>query len=166
MISNEIREILALTCSALNKYDVEYMLIGGTAVGFYGYQRISGGYAPGFNDLKHDLDFWYNPTTGNYYNLVQALKDLDIETESLENLIFDPKRTYLKIPHKGFKTEFLPQMSGLDSFSGSIKTAKKVNIDNNDILIIGYDDLIKNKKAVNRTIDKTDIIMLDKLNKD
>ncbi len=141
------------------------MLIGGTAVGFYGYQRISGGYVSGFNDLKHDLDFWYNPTISNYYSLVTTLKKLGVDVSKLEELIFDPHKTYLKVPHNGFKTEFLPQMSGLGSFNESLKSVKKINIDGNDIFVIGYDDLIKNKKSVNRNIDRTDIIMLDKLNK-
>lgn len=53
MISNEIRESLQHTCSALNKHGVEYMLIGGIAVGFYGYQRPSG--VPEYGMWKQDL---------------------------------------------------------------------------------------------------------------
>ena len=48
----------------LNKHSVEYLIVGGTAVGFYGYSRgstASNGSALG----KHDLDFWSNPNLEN-----------------------------------------------------------------------------------------------------
>lgn len=51
MISNEIRQSLQTVCLALNKYKVEYMLIGGIAVAFYGYQRPSGHPAFGFREI-------------------------------------------------------------------------------------------------------------------
>lgn len=42
MITNEVRQLLHQVCKALGKYGVDCMLVGGTAVAFYGYQRISG----------------------------------------------------------------------------------------------------------------------------
>lgn len=163
MIANEIREYLKLTCEALNKKEVEYMLIGGVAVGFYGYQRISGGYNPDFPELNHDLDFWYNPTTSNYYRIVESLKTIGVDTDKLDDLIFDPQKTYLRIPAKGFKIEFLPQMKGLTSYKSSVKNSRKIVLDGNQILIIGLDDLIINKEAVGREIDKRDVFELTEI---
>ncbi|MEQ8533517.1 MAG: hypothetical protein RIB86_16800 [Imperialibacter sp.] len=56
MISNEIRESLQHTCSALNKHGVEYMLIGGIVGGFHGYQKLSGVAEYGILEYKPDLD--------------------------------------------------------------------------------------------------------------
>ena len=165
MISNEIRESLKEVCETLNKRNVEYLIIGGVAVAFYGYQRLSGAAYPGRPEIKHDIDFWYRPTLGNYHNLVKALKEIGIDTRSLEEIIFDPDKTFLRIPHKTFKTEFLPKMTGLGSFTDSLKNAKEVFLDGNRLLIIGYSDLLKNKEAVGRDIDHRDVEELKYINR-
>lgn len=160
MITNELRQILNDACSALNKHKVEYLIIGGVAVASYGYYRISS-IDPGYPEIEHDIDFWYNPTTTNFYNLLKALKEIGIDTTRLENIVFDKNKTYLRIPQKRYKMEFLPQIKGLGAFSESFKKAKIIHLDGNDINVIGYDDLITNKKAV----DRKDIDALDKLQK-
>lgn len=52
--------------SALNKHGVEYLVVGGVAVGYYGYIRMSLASNGQFVDAP-DLDIWYNPTYANYY---------------------------------------------------------------------------------------------------
>lgn len=163
MISNEIRNVLQKVCAALNDNKVDCILIGGSAVAFYGYQRPSGG-LQGNLDLKYDVDFWYKPSIANYYNLLKALKRLNVDTSKLEELVFDPKKTFLRIPHDSFRTEFLPQVKGLDSFDKSKASAKVIQLDGNEIHIIAYEDLIRNKKAVDREIDRSDIEQLEKRN--
>jgi len=165
MISNEIRDSLKKVCEALNKHKVDCMLIGGTAVGFYGYQRISG--MTVFNlELKSDLDFWYNPNTENFFNIVKALSELEVDTSELEKFIFDPQRTYLKIPFEKFHLDFLPQMKGLSSYVSCKKNARKEIIDGNEFFVIGLSDLIANKIAIGRVIDKDDLDYLNKLQKE
>jgi hypothetical protein len=155
MISNEIRESLQKVCAALNKNKVDYLVVGGVAVGFYGYQRISG-ISLIRPEVKTDLDFWYNPTTDNYINLVNALNDLGVDTTKLKTLVFDPQKTFLKIPHKNFHTDFLPQMMGL-RYMESKKNSSQHILDGNEISILSYSDLLLNKKVVSREIDKRDI---------
>jgi hypothetical protein len=164
MIANEIRESIQKVCSILNKHEVEFIIVGGAAVGYHGYRRISGPsmYKP---EIKTDLDFWYKPTTENFSKLVKALRDLEVNIDSLEKIIFDPKKTFLKIPHSNFHTDFLPQMLGLESFSECKKNSSKEVLDDNVLHILSYDDLIKNKMVVGRTIDKEDIKELDKIKK-
>jgi hypothetical protein len=116
MLTNELRENLQKVCAGLNKHKIEYMLVGGTAVGYYGYRRISG-ITTIRPDITTDLDFWYKPTLTNYLNLVNALSELEVDTSSLDDVIFDPQKTFLKIPHTHFHTDFLPQMKGVDSFT-------------------------------------------------
>jgi hypothetical protein len=38
----------------LNAYDIQYLIIGGYAVGYYGYQRANGRYKD-LNDIKNNL---------------------------------------------------------------------------------------------------------------
>jgi len=164
MISNEIRDSLNQVCSVLSKYKVDCLLVGGTAVGFYGYQRISG-ISFVKPEVKSDLDFWYNPTIENFQNILKALNELGVDISELDKMVFDPHRTYLKIPMKNFHLDFLPQMIGLPSYVNSRKNARKEIIDNNEILVISLNDLIANKKAIGRGIDNDDLDYLNSLNK-
>ena len=89
MISNEIRNDLKTVCTVLNKHHVDCMLVGGTAVGFYGYQRISG--ISTLNpEIKTDLDFWYNPTIENFIAILKSLRELKIDTVDLEKIFLIP----------------------------------------------------------------------------
>lgn len=162
MISNEIRDSLKKTCLALNNQKVEYLLIGGVAVGYYGFQRISGAFYPGRPEIKQDIDFWYRPTVENYLRLVNALDELKINTKDLKDLIFDSKKTFLRIPFDTFKVEFLPTIAGLDSFNECYKSSTPIQLDGNTINIISYDDLLKNKAALARDVDRMDIEKLKK----
>ena len=72
MESSLVNSILSV-CSTLNKFSVEYIIVGGTAVALHGYYRHSMN-AAGEKTEKPDLDFWYNPTYENYFKLLNALE--------------------------------------------------------------------------------------------
>jgi predicted nucleotidyltransferase len=59
----------------LNKYKVNFILIGGVAVNYYGYSRPTG-----------DLDVWLEPTDNNKKKLVKALVELNIMDEDIETI--------------------------------------------------------------------------------
>lgn len=157
MISNEIRSTLKIVCAALNKHKVDCMLVGGTAVAFYGYQRISGVFVPHNPEVKIDHDFWYNPTNENFINLLKALGELGIPTHDLEQIVFDSNRTFLKIPFPTYHTDFLPQMKGLNSYRECKRKCQRILLDENELYIISKEDLLNNKAAVNRNIDQRDL---------
>lgn len=164
MIGEEIKQYLIKVCRILNSHNVDYLVVGGAAVSHYGFNRPSG--IGQINSMqKVDLDFWYNPTIENYQNLVQALDELEIDTSDLKNLIFDKKRTFLKIPHEDFHTDFLPTMEGLDLFRNCNSRAEITEIGGVPLRILSYDDLIKNKRSVNRKTDQSDITELSKVRK-
>jgi predicted nucleotidyltransferase len=162
MISNEVRPYLVKVCTALNSHNVDFLVVGGAAVNHYGYIRGSGisNYKA---ELKVDLDFWYNPTIENYHKILDALDELNVDTSDLKNLVFDKQKTFLKIPHKDFHTDFLPVMNGLDSYRESQAKAESLDLDGVILRILSYDDLIINKRAVNRKADQSDIDELDKI---
>lgn len=70
-ITNEITQV----CQILNKNEVQYLIVGGTAVAFHGYFRWSQN-SDGTQSDKFDLDIWYNPTYDNYFKLLRALAEL------------------------------------------------------------------------------------------
>jgi|JI102314A2RNA_FD_contig_41_6683689_length_892_multi_2_in_0_out_0_2 predicted nucleotidyltransferase len=155
---------MAAVCTALTNYEVDFMIVGGYAVFLYGYRRPSmiTTYKP---ELKADFDFWYKPSLSNFQKLLKALYELGVDITELQQIVFDPKKTFLKIPHKEFHTDFLPVILGLESFSEAKKNASLAEIEGNKFPVIGYNDLILSKLAVNRTIDKEDIKALNKIRK-
>lgn len=163
MIDGEISDSLSKVIKALNDEGVEYMVIGGLAVASYGYHRVSGVYNSSLPEVKHDIDFWYNPTLSNFSYLIKALTNLGIER--LQDIIFD-RHNYLRINHDTFRTEFLPQMTGLPSFEKCFENVKRSSIDGNTLYFIGYSDLIANKTEIGRLIDKEDVEQLKKHNPD
>jgi len=137
------------------------MVVGGTAVGVYGYQRMSaiGERKP---EYKIDLDFWYNPNQSNFQRLTQALVELGVDSQELQEIVFDPTHTYLKIPAENFHMDFLCAMQGVESYKACKQRAFSVKIDGNVFFVIGLPDLIKNKQATGRSIDRNDIDELKK----
>lgn len=148
----------------MNNHQVEYLLIGGTAVGFYGYVRASHPTSFASNEIQHDLDFWYKPTLTNFQNLCNALVDHGVDKSLLDSITFNPKSTFLRIPFKNHKMEFLCTVSGIADFNEAYYRAKNIEIAGVRISIIGYHDLILNKTVTNREIDRTDIQELQKKN--
>src|SRR5215212_6284465 len=52
---------------ALNKHEVEYILVGGYAVILHGYRRVTG-----------DMDIWVNRTRENYYRITMAFAEFGL----------------------------------------------------------------------------------------
>ncbi len=71
ILMDEHRQLLL---SLLNN-NVSFILIGGYAVIYYGYERITG-----------DMDIWLQPNNENRNKLLNALKDFGIEESDLEKL--------------------------------------------------------------------------------
>ena len=149
-----MKETLVSICSLLNKHEVDYLVIGGVAVIFHGYTRATA-----------DLDFWYNPTLNNFHKIIKAFKEYGIEVSELEEAVFDPKKTFLRFPTPGFKTELLPALAGDMSFNEAKKNAENIELDGVNVPIIGYDDLVRNKRFTNRLKDQADVEELAKRKK-
>ena len=145
-MTNAIRDSLRTVCDVLNRHKVDYLLIGGMAVGFHGYPRATA-----------DLDFWYEPRIENFHRIIEALEELGIDTSSLKELVFDPKKSYLRIPQRNFRLEFLPTIPGVESFRASRENASETQLDGVVIRILSYEDLIKNKETVGRAVDQQDV---------
>lgn len=157
-LANSIIQI----CSALNKHNVQYMIVGGTAVALHGYFRQSINLA-GIATDKPDLDFWYNPTYENYFNLLNALEDLGQDvTEFKQEQAPNPKKSFFKYELEHFTLDLLPELKAKLLFGASFKTREVVSLNDSDISFISFDDLIKDKEANARPKDLSDIEQLKK----
>jgi len=166
MYSDFIEHILKI-CKTLNSYNVQFIIVGGTAAGFHGYNRMT--MDPyGLPTSKHDFDFWFNPNYENYFNILKAMKSLGKDVSRLENESSpNPKKSFLKFEFEEFKIDFLPEIKGLNSFADSYSNTIKSIIDTIEFRILSLDDLIKTKETDSRSKDSSDLEALRKLrNKD
>lgn len=157
-ITNRITEV----CKALNNHSVKYLIVGGTAVAFHGYFRWSVD-SNGLASEKFDLDFWYNPTYENYFNLLNALSDLGQEVGKFKaEKEPKPKSSFFKFEIDNFTIDFLPSLKGISKFLPSYNKRDIVEIDGVQISFINIDDLLKEKASQSRPKDLEDIRQLTK----
>ena len=144
-------------CSILIKNNVEYLIVGGTAVALYGYFRWSLD-ATGKISRKYDLDIWYNPTYPNYFKLLDALEELGQDvTEFKDEQTPNPKNSFFRFEMEKFTLDFLPALKELSKFRSSFEKKEVVNLNGTDIFVISFEDLIKDKMANSRPKDLSDI---------
>lgn len=139
----------------LNNHKVEYIMVGGFAIRFHG-----------FNRNTDDIDMWLKNTLQNRKNLRSAFIDLGYgDYESLETMEFVPGWTTFYAA--GIELDIMTEMKGLEntSFDECLKLADIANIDGLQVPFLHINQLIENKKAVNRPKDQLDIIELEKIKK-
>lgn len=156
-MDNSIAESILKVCTTLNKHSVEYLIVGGTAVALHGYFRWSYNQAGRLAE-KYDLDIWYNPTYNNYFKLLDALEDLGQDvSEFRDEQTPNPKSSFFKFEMEKFTLDFLPGLKGLSKFRLSFDRKEVVKFNGTDILVINFDDLIKDKQTDARPQDLIDI---------
>lgn len=66
-------DLLIKLCGVLNLYEVNYMIVGGTAVGFYEYVQTPHP-STSRTEIKTDIDIWYESSHENRLQIVKSLK--------------------------------------------------------------------------------------------
>ena len=133
--------------------NVDFMLIGGYAVNYYGYNRVTG-----------DMDIWIKPDNSNKLLLLDAMAAMDFDEEGINTIKswdFTTAQIF-NIFEKPQQTEFMTHISGI-KYSETKQTAIQADIDGFAIPLIHIESLIKNKKASGRSKDLTDAEELEKI---
>jgi len=148
ILNNDFEEFL----QALNLENVEYILVGGYAVIFYGYNRTTG-----------DLDVWVNPTLSNYEKLQAAFLRFGLPTMAIspEDFLNSQETDVFTFGRPPVSIDILTQVKGL-AFDQSFQQSSFQQFDGVEVRIIDYRDLIIAKKSANRSKDKNDLEHLDK----
>jgi len=131
----------------LNLNNVEYLLIGGWAVGIYGHPRAT-----------KDIDFLISVDQSNLDKLKNALIDFGTPPVDLEG--FKEKGYVIRIGRSPIQIDIINDADGIN-MNDCYKRKKIVNIDGIDISIISKEDLVKNKKASGRSTDIADAEKLE-----
>ena len=141
LLPEDFKEFLRL----LNANRVEYLLIGGYAVGYYGYVRATA-----------DMGLWIAPSVDNAARTVSALREFGVAVPELtEELLMEPDNT-LRMGIPPFRLEVLTRISGV-SFEECYGERLEDTIDRVDVSIISLRHLKINKKASGRLKDLADL---------
>ncbi len=137
--------------SALNTSEVEYIIVGGYAVIYHGYNRTTG-----------DLDIWISRTSENYIKLQKAfgvfgMSLFDMTKEKFLNQANFDVFTFGRPP---VSIDILTNVKGLD-FNEVFANSSLTEFDGVKVRMIDILDLLISKKSSNRPRDLDDIDHLE-----
>lgn len=142
--------------TALQNQEVRYIMVGGYATNLHGFQRYTG-----------DIDIWIEDTLENRKQLRKAFVECGMEDYyMLETMQFIPGWTEFNLMN-GLRLDIMVSMKGLEgySFEECLNMASIADIDEVKIPFLHINQLIANKKAVNRPKDQLDVIELERIKK-
>jgi hypothetical protein len=140
-IPQDFREFLRL----LNYHHVEYLLIGGYAVGYYGFVRATG-----------DMDIWVKISPNNAIQIVKALQEFGFAVPELSYELFMQEEKIIRMGVPPLRLEILTTISGVE-FAKCFDNRLTDQIDGIDVNLINLEDLKINKKASGRLKDLLDL---------
>lgn len=129
----------------LNANTVEYLLIGGYAVGYHGYPRTT-----------NDIDVWIARNPDNAERIVTVLQDFGFNIPELSADLFLKENSIVRLGIPPMRIEIATDISGV-SFAECYAERIADEIDGIEVNIINLRDLKANKKASGRHKDLNDL---------
>ena len=140
-LAPDFKEFLRLLRSA----KIEYLLVGGYAVGHYGFPRATA-----------DLDLWVANHEENASRLVAALRKFGFDVPALNKSLFQQPGHVVRMGVPPVRLEILSSIDGVE-FQDCYPRREVAEIDGVEVDIIGLADLRTNKKASGRHQDLNDL---------
>lgn len=129
----------------LNGNRVEFVIIGGIALAFYGYPRFTG-----------DLDIWIRPSSENVEKAFKAIEDFFGTGLNSAPGDFLKGHHMISLGEEPIKIELHIKLDGVaEDEIWNLKA--KGTFGTEDVYYIGKETFIKNKRAVGRDQDLVDI---------
>lgn len=125
--------------------DVDYVVIGGYAMRFYGLDRTA-----------KDLDLLVGYDADNAERLFDVLSRVG----TIDSLTGKQKLVAPKIQIRWFDVEFLTSIDGLN-FADVRRTASHTSVDGSPVLVASAEDILAAKKVAGGPEDKEDIEFLE-----
>lgn len=146
LLPSDFKEFLKL----LNSKQVEYLLVGGYAVGYHGYSRATA-----------DIDIWIAINPDNARKVTQAIHEFlgfDVEGATPELFLQENKVARMGVPP--FRIEVLTTISGV-RFEECYAERVVDILDDIEVPLISLKHLKINKQASGRLKDLNDLEHLD-----
>jgi predicted nucleotidyltransferase len=134
----------------LNSHGVEYLVVGGYAVGYHGFVRATG-----------DLDVFVGTTARNALLLVKVFSDFGFALPELTAELFQEPGKIVRIGFPPIRIEVMNSISGI-TFAEAYTKRVEETVDGVRIPFIDLESLLKNKTAAGRLKDLADIEGLTK----
>ncbi len=145
-LPNDFKEFLKL----LNSHRVKYLVIGGHAVGFYGYPRFTG-----------DIDVWISTAPENVRKVIVALQEFGFDGANLRPELFAKPEHLVRMGNSPVRIEVLTGISGV-KFEECFAERVSGIIEGIHVNFISLAHLKANKKASGRYKDLDDLENLSK----
>src|SRR4051794_21249562 len=113
LLTDDFKEFLRL----FNENRVDYLLVGGYAVGLHGYPRAT-----------VDLDLWVRATTDNADRILKALHSFGFDVPSLQPHLFIDPRSIVRFGVPPFRIEIMTSIDGVE-YDRCRKRADTVHVD-------------------------------------
>ncbi len=141
MLPDDFKEFLRL----LNDHGVEYLLIGGYAVGYHGYPRTTA-----------DIDLWVATNTENAEKLVVVFNKFGMLSDEVEASLFLVPGNIVRMGLAPVRIEVLNDIDGVE-FHDCFVRGSTVDMDGVPVKLISLADLRTNKRASGRHKDLDDL---------
>ena len=129
----------------INSEEVEYLLIGGYAVGFHGAPRFTA-----------DMDIWVGGAPANAAKLGRALQQFGFSTPEITSGQFLKPDSIFRIGRPPLQIDLLSEVSGCN-FEDCYARREVISRDNIEVSVISLHDLKANKQAAGRAKDLGDL---------
>lgn len=127
---------------------VEYLIVGGHAVAFHGYPRVTG-----------DIDFFVRATSENAGRMLGVLDAFGFAGLGLELSDFVTPGRVVQLGRPPNRIDLLTSISGVD-FESAWSGRVAGEIDGQPVHFVGLRDLIRNKLSSDREKDRADVAKL------
>ncbi len=130
---------------SLNAHRVEYLLVGGYAVGLHGYPRAT-----------IDLDIWVRATVDNARRVLDALRAFGFDLPVLQPQLFIDRDSIVRFGVPPFRIELMTSIDGV-RYDDCHARAQLMVLDDVPVPVISLEDLKVNKRAAGRHKDLADL---------
>ena len=129
----------------LNSHQVEYLIVGGYAVGYYGYPRATA-----------DIDIWIAVSEANAEKTTRVFLEFGMPKQEVRSGFFTSKDKVIRMGVPPVRIEVLTGASGVN-FSECYSRREVMDIDGIPVNFISLADLKVNKQACGRHKDLEDL---------
>ena len=149
LLTQDMKELIAF----FEKNSVEYVLVGGYAVNYYGYVRST-----------QDIDFLVMPSPENAQNLMLALAEFGFAGAGIPQKLFEREGTAVHLGVEPNRIDLLTRLKGVSN-EEIFTNKERVKLGGTSLNIIAYSDLLAAKRNSDRPRDLADVDELEKTNR-